>query len=80
MKDINPVIVKCKIESYPRPLPEGMFDKMPIVKVWLENGEEHELFDFYPDEISFTESEFIGLTLEAAKRLKFEKDLKYIRS
>ncbi len=80
MKDINPVIVKCNIGSYPRPMPEGMFDKMPTVKVWLGNGEEYDLFEFYSDEISFNEDEFIGLTLDEAKHLKFEKDLKYIQS
>lgn len=80
MTAIQPVIVKCTIEPYPRPMPDGMFDKMPTVKVWLDNDEEHELFEFYPDEISFTEDEFIGLTLETSKNLKFLKDVKYIQS
>ena len=75
-----PKIIKCEIGPYPRPMPQGMNDKMPEVKVTLDNGEELVLFDFYPDEISFTESEFIGLTIEEAKKLKFEKDLKYIQS
>jgi len=31
------------------------------VKVQFNNGEEKTLFEFYPDEISFSENEFIGL-------------------
>jgi len=80
MNSAEPVIVKCSIGEYPRPLPDGIFDKMPEVKVTLSNGEEKTLFDFYPDEISFTESEFIGLTVEMAHRLRFEKDVKFIQS
>ena len=40
----------------------------------FNTGEEKELFEFYPDEISFSESEFIGMTEESARRLKFERD------
>jgi hypothetical protein len=80
MKTIEPVIVKCTIGPYPRPMSEGMFDTMPEVKVLFNNGDEKKLFEFYPDEISFKESEFIGLTEESARRLKFEKDKIYIQS
>jgi hypothetical protein len=80
MKPPYPVIVKCEIGPYPRPMSEGMFDPMPEVKVQLSNGEEKILFSFYPDEISFEESEFVGLTEESAQRLKFEKDKRYIQS
>lgn len=65
---------------YPRPMEQGMFDPMPEVKVQFNNGTEKTLFEFYPDEISFNESEFIGLTEESARRLKFEKDKSYIQS
>jgi hypothetical protein len=80
MKAIGPVIIKCSISTYPRQIPEGMFDPMPKVNVRLSNGEERTLFKFFPDEISFNESEFIGLTEESAYRLKFEKDKKFIQS
>jgi hypothetical protein len=80
MKAIEPVIIKCTIGPYPRPMEQGMFDPMPQVKVKFSNGEEKTLFEFYPDEISFEESEFIGLTEESARRLKFEKDKRYIQS
>lgn len=80
MKQVDPIIVSCVISTFPRSMPEGMFDPMPMVKVQFDNGEEKTLFEFYPDEISFSENEFVGLTEEAALRLRFEKDKKYIQS
>jgi hypothetical protein len=80
MKTTVPVIVKCTIGPYPRPMSEGMFDPMPEVKVQFSNGDEKILFSYYPDEISFEESEFINLTEESARRLKFEKDKIFIQS
>jgi hypothetical protein len=80
MNPTVPLIIKCIIGPYPRPMAEGMFDPMPEVKVQFNNGEEKTLFEFYPDEISFKESEFLGLTEESARRLKFEKDKRYIQS
>lgn len=59
---------------------EGMFDPMRGVKVRFNNGEEKTLFEFYPNEIDFKESEFIGLTEVSTRRLKFEKDKRYIQS
>ena len=79
MKITEPVIIKCTIGPYPRPMSEGMFDPMPEVKVQFNNGEEKKLFEFYPDEISFEESEFVGLTEESARRLKFKKDKKFLK-
>jgi hypothetical protein len=55
MKTTEPVIIKCKIGPYPRPMPEGMIDGMPKVEVQLSNGVIKTLFQFYPDEISFNE-------------------------
>ena len=80
MKRPEPIIVKCEIGPYPRPMPEGMFDPMPEVRVFFDNGDEKILFDFFPDEISFNENEFIGLTEEAAIRLRTEKDIKFLQS
>ena len=80
MNSKEPVIIKCSIGPYPRPMSEGMFDPMPEVKVQFSNGDEKTLFSYYPDEISFEESEFIGLIEESALRLRFEKDIKYIQS
>lgn len=61
------------------PMPKSLFDPMPTVYVVI-NGVEQKLFDYYPDEISFSSNEFIGLTLEEARALKGAKDRAYLRS
>jgi hypothetical protein len=73
-------IIKARITAMPRPMPQGMFDPMPEIHVTTEDNREHYLFTYYPDEISFTEKEFVGLTLDEAKRLKFKKDKAYLQS
>ena len=62
------------------PMPKGMFDPMPEVWVTLEDGSEHMLFSYYPDEISFSAGEFVGLTVEAACQLRHKRDVAYLRS
>ena len=64
----------------PRPMPEGMFDPMPDVVATFEDGSIKTLFSFYPDEVRFTPSEFIGLTEEEAHSLFQRKDTAYLRS
>jgi hypothetical protein len=71
-----PVITSARITAMPR----SLFDPMPEVIVIDSTGKETTLFQFYPDEISFTETEFIGLTLDDARRLKFTKDKAYLQS
>ena len=61
--------------------PKSLFDPIPRVYVTLEGGsEEIYLFSYYPDEVSFTESELIGLTIDECRRLYTKKDLNYLRS
>jgi len=62
-------------------MPKSFFDAMPKVMVVYE-GEVNEspLYEYYPDEISFTPDEFIGLTQAEAIHLKFKKDKKYLQS
>lgn len=70
-------IVKARITTYPK----KFSDPMPMVMVLTEGStEEVVLFDFYPDELSFSPDEFVGLTVEEGIRLKFDKDVKYLRS
>lgn len=69
-------IVSCKITA----MPKGWLDPVPKVIVTFEDGTTKELFEYYPDEISFTESEFIGLTEDEARHLKFKKDKQYLQS
>ena len=61
-------------------MPKSLFDPMPQVFVTLEDGKEQYLFDYYTDEISFTAGEFVGLTIEQARHLKFTKDRNYLTS
>jgi hypothetical protein len=61
-------------------LPKLFSDPMPEVYVTLANGEEKFLFEFYPDEINFNSSEFIGLTEQQAHHLKFIKDKSFLQS
>jgi len=59
--------------------PERFEDPMPRVIVTFEDGSLKTLFEYYPDEISFTESEFIGLTESEARYLKYTKDKDFLR-
>ncbi len=62
-------------------MPQSMFDPMPEVKVRLKGESEYQgLFSFYPNEISFTAGEFLGLTLAQAKDLKRKKDVTSLQS
>jgi hypothetical protein len=74
----KPTIIAARITA----MPKEMFDPMPMVMVKYEDDPttEHVLFEYYPDEISFSADEFIGLTDEQARRLKFTKDREYLRT
>jgi hypothetical protein len=73
-------IINVTITHLPRPMSEGMFDPMPGVIATFEDGSTKNLFSFYPDEVSFTPSEFIGLTEEEAHSLFQKKDTAYLRA
>ena len=60
------------------PLPKSLSDPMPEVFVTLEDDSEHWLFTYYPDEISFSPDDFIGLTLDEAHALKFHRDRDFL--
>ena len=74
--DDNMRITKARITE----MPKSFADPMPRVMVSGDNGEEHFLFEYYPDEISFTADEFIGLTVSEARNLKYVKDKRYLQS
>lgn len=71
MKIINARITK---------MPENLFDPMPQVIAEFEDGTIKTLFTFYPDEISFTPNEFIGLTEKEAHDLFHKKDVRFLQS
>jgi hypothetical protein len=52
-------------------LPQGVFDQAPRVIVTLDDGCQIELFSFYAHERSFIPAEFVGLTVDEGRRLKF---------
>jgi hypothetical protein len=62
------------------PISRSPFGPLPEVHVTLEDGSEVMLFDYYPDEISFSASEFVGLTEAQGRNLKFQKDVAFLRS
>jgi len=68
-------IVEARITQRPK----NLFDPMPKVIGTYENGEQEELFEFFPDEIDFEDQEFIGLTRKEALRLRQKKDIYYLR-
>lgn len=61
-------------------MPKTWLDPMPQVWVTYEDNKEQMLFEYYPDEISFTTNEFVGLTRSEAIHLKFKKDKRYLQS
>lgn len=72
----EPKIVSCRIT----PQPKDLFDPMPEVWVKLEgDSEEIKLLTYYPDEISFTPQEFIGLTISESRHLHFKKDNEFLK-
>ena len=60
-------------------MPKSFCDPMPQVFATFEDGTEKKLFEYYPDEISFTPGEVIGLPEEEARALKGKKDRQYLR-
>lgn len=74
------MVLKIK-EAYITAMPKSFADPLPKVMVKLEGAQQfEELFEYYPDEINFLASEFVGLTLEEARTLKFKKDKQYLQS
>ena len=61
------------------PTPVRITDSMPEVTATFEDGTVKALFAFFPDELSFREDEFVGLTEAEALCLKSDKDLSYLR-
>jgi len=70
------VIVHAKISE----MPKSIFDPMPQVEAVFDDGKTCTLFSYYPDEISFTPEEFIGLTRAQAMALRHKKDVAYLQS
>lgn len=61
-------------------MPKCFTDPLPEVYATFEDGEERRLFDYFPDEIEFTPADFVGLTEAESTRLKFDRDVKWLRN
>lgn len=72
----EPKVVKADVGK----MPESMFDSMPKITVTFDDDSTKELFSYYPDEITFSESELIGKTEKEIRTLKRQKDVNYLRS
>jgi hypothetical protein len=55
---------------------------VPLPEVWVtrEDGTETKVFDYYPDELSFAAADFVGLTVEECRLLKFGRDRAFLQS
>lgn len=49
------------------------------IYVTYEDGSNESIYFYYPDELRFTEDEFIGLTRSEAQQLCYQRDLEYLR-
>jgi hypothetical protein len=63
-------IVSAAVTVGSGPLPHGGGEH-PRVIATLDDGSRVELFSFYAAERSFSPAEFVGLSVEAGRRLKF---------
>jgi hypothetical protein len=70
-----PRIIACEIGPMPH-----IGDPMPEVTATFDNGKRKALFSYYPDEISFTPEEFVGLTEDEARQLLGRKDRAFLKS
>ena len=69
-------IVSAKIG----PMPTSIFGPMPSVTVTYDDDSTEQLFTFYPDEINFTESEFVGKTRNGAMALRHRRDVAFLQA
>jgi len=69
------LIKACTITAMPR----TFSDPMPKVIVTFTDDTVKELFSYYPDEISFRSNEFVGLTEDQARNLRFQRDKQYLQ-
>jgi len=62
------------------PPPECILQNIRVVRATFEDGSEENLFTYYPDELSFTAAEFVGLTKEEGRQLRHDRDVVFVRS
>ena len=61
--------------------PPTSWEGRVTIYVHVDNtSSEEPLFSYYPDEIDFDESELLGLTVDAARALRRQRDQAYLQS
>lgn len=65
-------IVKCEIVK------GGLWEE-DTVYATFEDGMSKKLFGYFSDELSFSESEFVGLTERQALDLRHKRDVAYLQ-
>lgn len=74
-RDLLPKIVSARITTFPY-----LGDQLPEVSATFDTGREEKLFEYYLGEISFQPSDFLGLTAEEARLLRYGRDRSYLQS
>ena len=69
-----------KIKSVKITHPKDMFGGQSKIVATTEDGAIVPIFDYYCDELSFTEDQFVGMTVNEAKDACTAADIKYIQS
>lgn len=73
-------IVKARIEKGSTTRFTDPYFGQGRVFATLEGGSEEFLFTYYLDELSFTEEELVGKTVEEARQLRHQRDVAYLQS
>lgn len=60
------------------PIPMEVWEPLPEIVATFSDGSVRRLFTYFPDEISFLPSEFVGMTEDEARALKAKKDTVYL--
>ena len=69
-------MITAKSINFP---PRATWYDMQSVVATMSDGSVQDVFQFYSDEISFSERELVGLTIDEMKQLRFKKDVAYIQ-
>jgi len=64
-------IASIEITNGPTPPAQGAFDQTPRVIATLVDGSKVELFSYRADERPYRPAEFVGLTVDEGRRLRF---------
>lgn len=82
---MKPTVLDCRIIPPKKSVAEPNIHPMQVMHQAtvigdLSDGSSVVLFRYFEDELSFTPSEFIGLTYDEAVELFHKKDIEYLRS